>query len=110
MWNAGLDEAQVGINIAGRNISNLRYADNTTLTGEIKEELNKEPADEGERAMWKTGLKLKTKRNKEHGIQSHHFMANRCRAAGGGGWKWKQWQILFLWAPKSLWMLTAAMN
>ena len=37
MKNAGLDEAQAGINIAGRNISNLRYADNTTLTAESKE-------------------------------------------------------------------------
>ena len=39
MWNAGLDEAQAGIKIAGRNINNLRYADDTTLTAESKEEL-----------------------------------------------------------------------
>ena len=39
MRNAGLDEAQAGINIAGRNISNLRYTDNTTLVAESKEEL-----------------------------------------------------------------------
>ena len=39
MWNAGLDEAQAGIKIAGRNINNLRYADNTTLMAESKEEL-----------------------------------------------------------------------
>ena len=39
MRNAGLDEAQTGIKIAKRNISNLRYADNTTLTAESKEEL-----------------------------------------------------------------------
>ena len=39
MWNAGLDEAQAGINIAGRNINNLRYADETTLMAESKEEL-----------------------------------------------------------------------
>ena len=39
MINAGLDEAQAGIKIAGRNISNLRYADDTTLTAEIEEEL-----------------------------------------------------------------------
>ena len=38
MWNAGLDEAQAGINIAGRNINNLRYADDTTLMAESKEE------------------------------------------------------------------------
>ena len=39
MWNAGLDEAQAGIEIAGRNINNLRNADNTTLMEESKEEL-----------------------------------------------------------------------
>ena len=39
MWNAGLDEAQAGINIARRNVSNLRYADDTTLMAESEEEL-----------------------------------------------------------------------
>ena len=39
MWNAILDETQAGIKIAGRNINNLRYADNTTLKAESKEEL-----------------------------------------------------------------------
>ena len=39
MWNAGLDEAQAGINIAGRNVNNLRYADDTTLMAESEEEL-----------------------------------------------------------------------
>ena len=39
MWNAGLDEAQAGIKIAGRNINNLRYADDTTLIAESEEEL-----------------------------------------------------------------------
>ena len=39
MWNAGLDEAQVAIKIAGRDINNLRYADDTTLMAESKEEL-----------------------------------------------------------------------
>ena len=39
MWNAGLDEAQAGIKIAGRNIKNFRYSDNTTLMAESKEEL-----------------------------------------------------------------------
>ena len=41
MRNAGLDEAQTGIKIAGRNINNLRYADDTTLTSESKEELKR---------------------------------------------------------------------
>ena len=48
MQNAGLDEAQAGIKIAGRNINNLRYADDTTLMAESKEKL-KEPLDESER-------------------------------------------------------------
>ena len=39
MWNVGLDESQAGIKIAGRNINNLRYADDTTLMAESKEEL-----------------------------------------------------------------------
>ena len=39
MWNAGLEEAQAGIKIAGRNINNLRYAEDTTLMAESKEEL-----------------------------------------------------------------------
>ena len=48
MRNAGLDEAQAGIKIAGRNINNLRYADDTTLVAESKEELTK-PLNEGDR-------------------------------------------------------------
>ena len=48
MGNAGLDEAQAGIKIAGKNIDNLRYADDTTLMAESEEEL--ESLDEGERA------------------------------------------------------------
>ena len=47
MKNAGLDESQAGIKIAGRNVNNLRYADNTTLMAESEEEL--EPLGEGER-------------------------------------------------------------
>ena len=48
MRNAGLDEAQAGIKIAGRNINNLRYTDDITLTAESKDE-RKGPLDEGER-------------------------------------------------------------
>ena len=57
MWNAGLDETQIGIKISGRNINNLRYADDTTLMAEREEELKKS-LDEGERREWKAGLKL----------------------------------------------------
>ena len=75
MRNAGLDEAQAGIKIAGRNINNLRYADDTTLMAESKEELKSllmKVKEESE----KTGLKLNIQK-KDHGIHDHHFMANR---------------------------------
>ena len=49
MRNAGLEEVQAGIKIAGRNINNLRYADDTTLMAESEEELAEEPLDESER-------------------------------------------------------------
>ena len=49
MGNAGLEEAQAGIKISGRNINNLRYADDTTLMAESKDELKSEPLDESER-------------------------------------------------------------
>ena len=48
MRDAGLEEAQTGIKIAGRNINNLRYADDTTLMAESEEELFKKPLDESE--------------------------------------------------------------
>ena len=75
MLNAGLDEAQAGIKIARRNISNLRYADDTILMAKSEEEL-KEPLDEGGRREWKNWLKTQHAKNKDNGIQSHHFMAN----------------------------------
>ena len=58
MWNARLDEAQAGIKIAGRNINNLRYADNTILMTE-----SKEPLDESERGEWKCWLKTEHSKN-----------------------------------------------
>ena len=57
MWNAGLNEEQVGIKIARRNINNLRYVEDTTLMAESKEEGTKEPLDESERGEWKSWLK-----------------------------------------------------
>ena len=63
MRNAGLDEAQIGIKIAGRNINNLRYADDTTLTAESEEELKSllmKVKEENE----KTGLKLNIQKTK----------------------------------------------
>ena len=61
MRNAGLDEAQAGIKIAGRNINNLRYADNATLMGESEEKL--ESLDESERGEWKSWLKTQHSEN-----------------------------------------------
>ena len=61
-WNGGLDEAQTGINIAGRNINNLRYADDAFLMAESEEELKSlllRVKEEGKRA----GLKLNIKQN-----------------------------------------------
>ena len=66
MRNAGLDEVQAGIKIAGRNISNLRYADDTTLKAESEEEL-KSFFDESERE-WKSWLKAQHSENEDHGI------------------------------------------
>ena len=76
MQNAGLDEAQAGIKIAGRNINNLRCADDTTLTAESEEELKSlliKVKEENE----KPALKLNIQKTKITGIWSHHFMANR---------------------------------
>ena len=101
MQNAGLDEAQAGIKIAGRNINNLRYADDTTLMAERVEELKSllmKVKEESEKA----DLKLNSK-NEDHGIWSRHFMANRWRNTGNS-------ERLFYWAPKSLQMVTAAMK
>ena len=75
MQNAGLDEAQAGIKIAGRNINNLRYADDTTLMAESKEEL-KTLLMKMKEESGKVGLKRNIKKT-DPGIWSHHFMANR---------------------------------
>ena len=78
MRNTGLEEAQAGIRIAGRNINNLRYADDTTLMVESEESLfTKEPFDESERGEWKSWLKTQHSENEDHGIWFHHFMGNR---------------------------------
>ena len=73
MQNARLDEAEAGIKIAGRNISNFRY--DTTLIAESKEELKSLVMKVKEESE-KVGLKLNTQKLRS-GIQSHHFMANR---------------------------------
>ena len=76
MRNSRLDEAQAGIKIAERNINNLRYADDTTLVAESEEKLKSllmKVKVESEKAV----LKLNIQKNKDHDIQSHHFLENR---------------------------------
>ena len=87
MWNARLDESQTGIKIAERNINSLRYAGDSTLMEENEEELKSLLMRVKEESK-KAGLKLNIKKNEDHGIQSHNFMAKMRK-------KWKQWQILF---------------
>ena len=81
MRNAGLEETQAGIKIAGRNINNLRYADDTTLMAESEDELKsllmKEKEERG-----KSWLKAQHSENEDHGIRSHHFMGNRWGNSG----------------------------
>ena len=72
MRNAGLDEAQARIKIAGRNINNLRYGDDTTLRAESKELKSLLM-----KVRVKSWLKTQHSKNEYQGIWSHHFMANR---------------------------------
>ena len=62
MWNAGLDEAQARIKIAGRNINNFRYADDTALMAEREEEL-KSLLNESEKGEWESWLKAQHSEN-----------------------------------------------
>ena len=83
MRKAGLEEAQAGIKIAGRNINNLRYADDTTIMAESEEELKSLLMKvRGEGKNW---LQVQHSENKDHGIWSHHFMANRWGNSGNNG-------------------------
>ena len=100
--NAGLDESQSGIKIARRNINNLRYADDTTLMAESEEELKSLLMKVKEKSK-KAGLKLNIKKNEDHGIHSHHSMANRWGYHGNS-------DRLFWGAQKSLSTVTAPMK
>ena len=103
MRNARLNEAQAGIKVSGRNINNFRYADDTTLISERKEEqksLLMKVKEESE----KNWLITQHSKNEDHGIWSHHFMANWWGTNGNSD------KTLFSWAPKSLQMVTAAMK
>ena len=76
MRNAELEEQQAGIKTAGRNINNLRYADDTTLMAEREEEL-KSLRMKVKVESEKSWLKAQHSENENHGIRSHHFMGNR---------------------------------
>ena len=81
MRNAGLEAAQAGIKIAGRNINNLRYTDDTTLMAESEEELKSllmKVKEENE----KNWLKGQHSENEDHGIWSHYLMGNRWGNSG----------------------------
>ena len=101
MWNVELDESQAGIKIAGRNINNLRFADDTTIMAENKEELK--------------SLLMKVKESEKAGLKLN-IQKTKIMASGPitswqiDGEKWKQCQISFSWAPKSLQVVTAAMK
>ena len=81
MRNAGLEEAQAGIKISGRNINNLRYADDTTLMAESEEKL-KSLLIKVKVESEKSWLKAQHSENEDHGIWSHHFMGNRWGNSG----------------------------
>ena len=102
MWNAGLDEAQAGIKIAGRNINNLRYADDTTLMAESKEELRSLLVKVKEESE-KVGLKLN--------IQKTKIMASGSMTSWQtGGETMETVRNYFFGLQKSLQMVTAAMK
>ena len=100
--NAGLEEAQAGVKIAGRNINNLRYADDTTLMAESEEELK--------------SLLMKVKVESEKVGLKFNIQKTKIIASGPitsweiDGKQWKQCQTLFWGASKSLQMVTAAMK
>ena len=81
MRNIGLEEAQAEIKIARRNTNNLRYADNTTLMAESEEEL-KSLLIKMKEESGKSWPKTQHSENKDHGILSHHCMANRWGSHG----------------------------
>ena len=88
MRNAGLEEAQAGMKIPGRNINNMRYTDDTTLMAESEEELKSLLMKVKE---WKSWLKAQHSENEDHGIWSHLFMANRWRNSGNSGRLYFSW-------------------
>ena len=102
MRKAGLDETQAGIKIGGRNINNVRYADDTTLMAESEEEL-KSLLTKVKEESEKVGLRLN--------IQKTKIMASGSITSWeNDGETVETWLTLFFWAPKSMQMLIAAMK
>ena len=101
MQNTGLDEAQAGVKIAGRNISNLRYADNITLMAESEGEL-KSPLMKVKEESENVALKLNIQKTKI--MASGPIVANRWGNTGNSD------RLLFWGAPKSLQMVIPAMK
>ena len=97
-----MKQTQAGIKIAGRNINNLRYADDTTLVAESEElkSLLMKAKEESE----KVGLKLDIQKTNKIMVSSP------LTSWQIDGEQWKQWQTLFWGAPRSLWMVTAGMK
>ena len=101
MRNAGLNEAQAGIKIARRDINNLRYADDTTLMAENKEELQ--------------NLLMKAKESEKVGLKCYIHKTKNITSGPITSWQidgetMETGQTLFSWAPKSLQVVTAAMK
>ena len=102
MWNSGLDESQAEIKISGRNINNLRYADDNTLMADIKEELKSllmRVKQQSEKAVLKLNIK-KTKIMASTAITSWQINGETVETVS---------DFIFL-SPKSLQMVTAAMK
>ena len=103
MRNAGLEEAQAGIKIAGRNLNNLRYAGDTTLMAESKEELKSllmKLKEESEKVSLKLNIQ-KTKIMASGPITSRQIDGATVETVT---------DFIFFWAPKSLQMVTVAMK
>ena len=101
MWNVRLDQSQAGVKVAGRNIINFRYADDTSLMVESEEELNSLLMKVKEESK-KVGLKLN--------IQKTNMASSPISSWQIDGEQRKLWQTLFYWAPKSLQTVATAMK
>ena len=102
MRNAGLDEAQAGIKIAGRNINNLRYANDTTLMAESEEDLRS--------LLMKVRVEKLAYNSTFRKLNASGDASSHITSWQIDGKQWKQWQTLFFGAPKLLQMMNAAMK